>query len=86
MTNNIEYILRRIQDSDLKLLQIIVKEGPVWHGKIKRIFGEENGKLILLRLRNRGLVSPIRQPNGYYQYDISKLGLQVLEYSKGERG
>jgi hypothetical protein len=58
----------------------------VWHGKIKRLFGKENGKLVLLRLRNRGLVSPIRHSNGYYQYDINKLGIQVLEYSKGERG
>ena len=82
MNNKLEYILKRIQDSDLKLLQLIEDQGPVWHGKIKRLFGKENGKLVLLRLRSRGLVSPIRHPNGYYQYDISKLGIAVLEFSK----
>jgi len=82
INNKLEYILKRIQLSDLKLLQLIIDQGPVWHGKIKKLFGEENGKLMLLRLRARGLVSPIHYPNGYYRYDISKLGIDVLEYSK----
>jgi len=82
MSDKTEYTLKRIQLSDLKLLQIIIDQGPVWHGKIKRLFGEENGKLMLLRLRSRGLVSPIRHPNGYYRYDISKLGIEVLEHFK----
>jgi chromosome segregation and condensation protein ScpB len=82
INNKLEYVLKRIQDNDLKLLQIIVDQGPVWHGKIKRLFGEDNAKLMLLRLRGRGLVSPIRHPNGYYRYDISKLGIEVLRYSK----
>jgi len=82
ISDQTEYVLKRIQLSDLKLLQLIVDQGPVWHGKIKNIFGKESGKLVLLRLRSRGLVSPIRHPNGYYQYDISKLGLEVLERFK----
>jgi len=82
MSSQIECVLKRIKSSDIRLLKIIVDQGPIWHGKIKRIFGKENGKFMLLRLRNRGLVSPIRYPNGYYQYDISELGVEVLEYLK----
>jgi len=64
MNNKLEYILKRIKASDLKLLQLIIEQGPVWHGKIKRLFGREEGKFILLGLRSRGLVSPIRTPMG----------------------
>lgn len=86
MDEDVAYVLRRVLPSDIELLRLIVNNGPVWHGRIKRELGVEEGKNALLRSRVRELVRPIRHSNGYYQYDVTDLGVRVLNaVEEGER-
>lgn len=76
--SQVESILKRIKPYDIELLELILANGPVWYGRIKNELGSEKTKEALTRLRARNLVTPIRHETGYYTYDISDLGLEVL--------
>ena len=83
--DQIANILNRIQTIDVNLLSLIKKRGPTYARAIDDELGEGT-KLTITRMKSRGLIVSKRAESGYYRYDITDLGLSVLEaYNKGEQ-
>jgi len=75
-----EYILKRIEPIDIKLLELIQASGPVYMKKIEHDVGPD-ARQILTRCKARNLVVPIRVHEDslhYYKYDLTDLGIQIL--------
>lgn len=77
---HIPYILKRIQPSDINLLETIQQKGMIQRKSLERWLGEQ-GKEALVRCKARNLVVPVRKKTTYW-YDITNLGLDVLETLK----
>jgi len=79
-TDQIEVILKRIQRKDTDILDLILRKGPTY----TRAIDDEVGdcKEALTRLKARGLIVPRREESGYYRYDITDLGINVLDAYK----
>ena len=77
----IEYILKRISPIDIKLLELIQAKGLVYMELIKNDIGPD-AKDVLIRCKARNLVVSVRMHEdkiNYYKYDLTDLGLQVLD-------
>jgi len=78
--SHLEYLIRRLEPVDYDLMKMIRTYGPIYHRKVYEEFGEELGKAILTRLKSRGIVSPIRDPEtGYSKYDMNEIGFEILK-------
>lgn len=75
--DNVEYALKRMGSFDYQLLNLIRRFGPINYHKIKAELGGK-GKECLARCKGRGLIVPVRKSKDYYTYDITDLGLDVL--------
>lgn len=82
--NQIEWVLKVCKPIDMQLLQMISDRGPIFYQSMAEL-GEES-KTALVRCKARNLIVPIHQGGGYYKYDITPLGFDVLAaHSKGEK-
>jgi len=77
-TTEVETIVKRIKPTDENLLRFIDDKGRTYSKKILSELGPE-GKDALVRLKARGLIVPRRESAHYYKYDVTDLGLSVLE-------
>lgn len=68
-------LVKRIRPVDIDLLGLIRQKGLI-HGKA---ITTQEMKDALMRCKARGLVSPVRIKGQYYKYDITDLGLALLE-------
>lgn len=81
--DTVAQILKIIQPEDIKLLKLIEKVGPCEHRTVKSSLGEDNAKAALTRCKARSLVIPTQMNKKYYKYDLSSIGIDVLnEYKK----
>jgi len=71
----IEFILKRLQSTDIELLETIQQRGAVSYEYIR---GHDQYKQPLIRCKARSLVIPIRKGTVYW-YDITDLGLEALQ-------
>jgi ABC-type lipoprotein export system ATPase subunit/GNAT superfamily N-acetyltransferase len=76
-----EQILKRLLDADVKLLETIQIRGPTYYEKIMEEVGPDC-KDALIRCKARSLIVPIRKESGYYKYDLTDLGYQILDAIK----
>jgi hypothetical protein len=72
---HMDTLVKRVQPVDLDLLRFIQRRGLI-HGKA---ITTPKMKEALIRCKARGLVSPVRVKGQYYKYDITPLGLTLLE-------
>ena len=77
----IEHILNRISPIDIKLLELIQAKGLVYMELIKNDIGPD-AKEVVTRCKARNLVVSVRvreDKTKYYKYDLTDLGIQVLD-------
>jgi ABC-type lipoprotein export system ATPase subunit len=79
-----EQILKRLPDSDIKLLETIQIRGPTYYEKICEEVGADS-KDALIRCKAHSLIVSIRKESGYYKYDLTDLGYEILEALKKEK-
>lgn len=77
-------IVKRIKPMDMNLLRMIDQKGPTYNKAIIAELGPE-GKQALVRLKARGLIVPRRESEHYYKYDMTDLGVSVLEVLNKEK-
>lgn len=72
------YILKRIQPIDINLLYLLKRRGTADQ---KFLIGKEGPEVkdAIVRMKSRGLVVPIRGKSKYYRYDLTDLGLQIVD-------
>lgn len=75
---HMDTLVKRVKPVDLDLLRLIQQRGLI-HGKT---IATPEMKEALIRCKARGLVSPVRIKGQYYKYDITDLGLTLLEEKK----
>ena len=80
----VETIMKRIKPTDMNLLRLIDEKGPTYSKAILEELGRE-GKDAIIRLKARGLIVPRRESAHYYKYDMTDLGLTVLEHLNQEK-
>ncbi len=80
----VEAIVKRIKPTDTNLLRLIDQKGPTYSKAIVEELGRE-GKEAIVRLKARGLIVPRRESEHYYRYDMTDLGLSVLEVLNQEK-
>jgi len=84
-TTEIESLLKRIKPMDVKVLRLIDQKGPARGDALAlRKLGNE-GSQAVVRLKARGLIVPRRETPHHYKYDITDLGLSVLEQLEKDR-
>lgn len=83
VTSEMDTILKRIKPLDVNLLQLIDRKGPTYSRSILEQLGPE-AKDSLTRLKAHGLIVPQRESANYYRYDMTDLGLSVLEEATQE--
>jgi len=76
--DSLSQILRRIEETDINILNFIKQNGPSYDKKLKEEFGKKY-RQAMIRCKNRSLITPIRKSQWYYHYDITDLGLEVLK-------
>lgn len=81
--DTMEGLMKRALPPDIELLRLIRNVGPTFHRKITETLGKE-GPLALTRCKARGLVVPQRRKKDWYVYDITDLGLELLEVYEAE--
>lgn len=74
----VENIMRRIQKTDINLLSILLKKGPSNYDVLRDDLGQDY-KDAIVRLKARGLIVPKRIKSHHYKYDITDLGLSVVQ-------
>lgn len=79
-----DQILKRLLDSDIKLLETIQVRGPTYYDKLCEEVGVDS-KDALTRCKARALIVPLRRESGYYKYDLTDLGYEILEALKKEK-
>jgi hypothetical protein len=79
-----DQILKRIPEVDIKLLETIQARGPTYYEKICEEVGVDS-KDALIRCKARSLIVPVRKESGYYKYDLTDLGYEILEAIKKEK-
>jgi len=78
-----EAILKRLQSSDLELMQLLLKHGPIdKHYKLDKL--PEKYREALIRCKARNLIIPIRKGTTYW-YDVTDLGLEALKRLEKEQ-
>lgn len=80
----VDTIVKRIKPTDMNLLRLIDEKGPTYSKAILEELGSE-GKQALVRLKARGLIVPRRESSHYYKYDMTDLGVSVLETLNQEK-
>jgi hypothetical protein len=76
-----DQLLKRMLDSDVKLLETIQARGPTYYEKIAEEVGAD-AKEALIRCKSRSLIVPVRKDSGYYKYDLTDLGYEILDALK----
>lgn len=76
-----DQILKRLLDTDVKLLETIQVRGPTYYEKLCEEVGPD-AKDALVRCKARSLIVPIRKETGYYKYDLTDLGYEILDAVK----
>jgi len=76
--DSLERNMKRIEPIDYQLLRLIKQLGPIHHHKLTTEFGVE-GRQAMTRCKSRGLVTPVRVSEGYYKYDLTNLGLELVK-------
>jgi ATPase subunit of ABC transporter with duplicated ATPase domains len=76
-----DQILKRLLDADVKLLETIQVRGPTYYEKLCEEVGPDT-KDALVRCKARSLIVPIRKETGYYKYDLTDLGYEILDAVK----
>ncbi len=74
--SQIGWVLKVCKPMDFQLLQLIRDKGPV-HLKNVDSLGDE-ARMALTRCKARNLVVPLHKGGGYYKYDMTPLGYDVL--------
>ena len=77
-TSQVDSILKRIQQFDVQILDLIHERGPLYSSRIKDKLGDES-TTALVRLKARNLIVPVRKKGTYYVYDMTDLGVEVRE-------
>lgn len=77
VSDSLTQILNRIEEVDVTLLNLIKETGPTYDTVIKEKLGSKY-RQAMIRCKNRSLITPIRKSKWYYHYDITDLGLEVL--------
>jgi len=80
----VETIVKRVKPIDENLLRLIDEKGPTYSKAILEELGAESRKA-LVRLKARGLIVPRRESAHYYKYDMTDLGVSVLEALNREK-
>jgi len=80
----VETILKRVKPIDMNLLRLIDEKGPTYSKAILEELGAESREA-LVRLKARGLIVPRRESAHYYKYDMTDLGVSVLEALSREK-
>lgn len=75
---HMDTLVKRVQPTDIELLTLIKNKGMVYGQIIDEALGPHS-RLTLTRCKSRGLVIPIRIKGQYYKYDITELGLELLD-------
>lgn len=83
-TTEVETIMKRIKPIDVNVLRLIDEKGPTYSKAVLSELGEE-GRQAIVRLKARGLIVPRRESLHYYKYDMTDLGLSVLEALNQEK-
>ncbi len=79
-----DQIMKRLLDVDIKLLETIQARGPTYYEKLCEEVGAD-AKDALIRCKARSLIVPIRKESGYYKYDLTDLGYEILDTLKREK-
>lgn len=76
-TSNLGLALKMCKPEDFQILKLIDERGPVHH----HVFDDydKTAKLTIVKLKARGLIVPTPQGRGYYKYDLTPLGKDVLD-------
>jgi len=80
----VETIVKRVKPIDVNLLRLIDEKGPTYSKAILEELGAES-RDALVRLKARGLIVPRRESAHYYKYDMTDLGVSVLEALNREK-
>lgn len=83
-TTEVETIVKRIKPTDMNLLNLLDQKGPTYSKAVLEELGEE-GRDAIIRLKARGLIVPRRESAHYYRYDLTDLGVSVLEVLNEEK-
>jgi len=77
---HLDYIMKRMDPLDIQLMRMIRDYGPTYHKKVYEELGYEQGKMVLTRLKSRGVISPmIDAETGYGKYDMNEIGYEILK-------
>lgn len=83
--SQLEVLLKRLQPSDIQLMEMLQTWGPSHYDKIMNELGVD-GKDVLVRCKARNLVIPIKiTESGYYKYDLTDFALVTLEAIRKNR-
>jgi len=76
-------LMKRVEAVDYQLIGLIKQKGPIHHRIVTTTFGEK-GRKALTRCKARGLITPVRRGQAYYVYDVTDLGLDLLNAHEAE--
>jgi len=76
--DSLDRVMKRMEPIDYNLLKLIKASGPIHHHKLTDEFGVK-GRQAMVRCKARGLITPIRMTEGYYKYDLTSLGFDLLK-------
>lgn len=80
-SSSIDYVLKIIKPDEVTVMKIMDQIGAankdVIAGRVERQHEPYNPDT-LVRLKSHNLIIPTRQPSGYYKYDLTMLGRNVL--------
>jgi len=77
---HLDHIMKRLDPLDIQLMKMIRDYGPTYHKKVYEELGHEQGKMVLTRLKSRGVISPvIDAQTGYGKYDMNEIGYEILK-------
>jgi len=74
----VETIMKRMDKTDINLLKILLERGPSKFTVLKEEMGEEY-RIAVIRMKARGLIVPKRVGKNYYKYDITDLGMSIVD-------
>jgi hypothetical protein len=79
-TSGLENVLKLCKPLDWQIMQTIVDKGPIYYKELTDLGASTREAIV--RLKARQLIVPVQQSKNYYKYDLTRLGIDVLDAHK----
>jgi hypothetical protein len=84
-TDTLDHLLKILKPTDIELIKLIDKMGPIKYDTAKEKLGEEY-KATLTRCKARSIIIPTNLGNNNYKLDLSSIGRDIIEHLSENNG